>query len=185
VTDKNRSLIVVWADIYMDTGTTVPSYIAKARSIIALKNDLGQWGDIYIKWSVKNLETTLVSEWTIWSGDEAIAWQLSPYISTKTSIFTSVPHSQLYIKWSVVSYNTIGGSSKTSWASCPSILPSTESSCTYDTALKYDWNYFRSFDGITSNRAYPNNSKDTYSVVMEYDPRVSQGPPPGLENIRY
>ncbi len=184
VTDKNRSLIVVWADIYIDTGAIIPSYITEPRAIIALKNENGQWGDIYINGTARKIESTMVSEGTIWSWDEVVAWQLSPYISTKSSIFTNIPRTQLYIRGSIVSYNTIWWSSKSWWAACPSLVSLSES-CTYDTALKYDWNYFRSYDGNASNRAYPNNSKDAYSVIMEYDPRVAQNPPPGLENVRY
>ncbi len=181
--DNTKSLIVIGGDIYIDTDVTTPAYVNYPRAFIALRNELWQWGNIYIKWSVKNVQASLVAEKTIWSGEEFISGALSPYFINKKSVFLDIPKTQLYIKWFIASYNTIGGSSKTWGAVCP-VFTKNDETCTYDSAIPYDWNYFRSFDKTPWNRAYPNSSKDIYSVVMEPNPGVMQNPPPWLEDVR-
>jgi hypothetical protein len=178
----SRSLIVIGADIYIDIDIVSPGLLSKSRAIISLQNDKGQWGNIYIKWSVKKIEAVLFSDKTIYSGEEFITGSLSTYYVTKKSVFVDIPRNQLYIKWSVWGYNTIGWSSKDGWAVCPYLGDIIES-CTYDTAIKYDWNYFRIYNGTPARRAYKDNSKDDYSVIIEFDPRTIQDPPPWLETL--
>ena len=183
-TDKVRSLIVIGADIYIDADVMNPPWLPESRTIISLKNDNGDGWNIYIWWTVKKIEASLVAEKTIWSWDEVNVppVQLSPYYKTKKSIFLDLPKNQLYIKGTTASYNTIGGSSKDGGAVCPAFMKNPNDPCTYDTALPYDWNYFRAYDPTNSaRRAYPNSSKDAYSTIIEYDPRILQDPPPGLE----
>ncbi len=182
-TDKTRSLIVVWADIYVDTWVVSPPYVNFPRTLIALKNEAWQWGNIYIKWSVKKIEASLVSDRTIWSGEEFLTGTLSPYVVNKKSVFLDLPKNQLYVRGLLASYNTIWWSSRDGGAICPTFTRNDES-CTYDTAIPYDWNYFRAYDQTVANRAYINSSKDAFSVVMEVDGRVIQNPPPGLEDAR-
>lgn len=185
-TDKTKSLIVIGGDIYIDVDITAPLYVDYTRAIIALKNGDQQWWNIYIKGSVKNIEASLVADGTIWSGEEFLTGALSPYVVSKKSVFLDLPRTQLYVKWLLASYNTIGWAGKDGWASCPAFTRNSET-CTYDTAIPYDWNYFRAYDSsVSANRAYPNTSKDQFSVVMEPDPRLisSKSPrPPGLETI--
>jgi hypothetical protein len=154
--------------------------MTQSRAIIALKNEKGEWWNIWIRWSVKQVEATLFAEKTIWSWEEFITGSLSPYYVAKKSLFLDIPRNQLYIKGWVAWHNTIGWWSKDGWAVCPYLSDVIEV-CTYDTAVKYDWNYFRIFSGQPARRAYPDDSKDYYSVVIEYDSRVLQDPPPGLE----
>ncbi len=180
-TDKIRSVVVIWADIYIDADV-ISSTFSFPRTFITLQNDLWQWGNIYIKWSVKKIEASLIAERTIFSGDDPGTW-LTPYFINKKSVFLDLPKTQLYIKWLVASYNTFWWSSKTGGAVCPAFTRNSIA-CNYDTAIPYDWNYFRSFDHTAGNRAYKDSSKDSYSVVMEPDPRLIQDPPPWLENTR-
>lgn len=180
--DLDRSLIVIGADIYIDTGVTIPALLSQSRAIIALKNDNGEGGNIYIKWSVKYIESVLFAEKTIYSGEELYAGTLSPYYITKKSLFLDIPRTQLYIKGAIWGYNTIGWSSKDDGAVCP-VFNDLPVACSYDNSIKYDWNYFRVYDGRAENRAYPNTSKDDYSVIIEYDPRTLLDPPPGLETL--
>jgi hypothetical protein len=175
-----RSIITVGADIYINTGVVQNLNVDTSRAIIALKNERWQGGDIYIKWDVKKIYATLFAEGTIYSGEEFISGQLSPYYVRKTSLFTDIPRTQLYVKWGVAGYNTIWWGSKDGWAVCPYAIDT----CNYETAIPYDWNYFRLFDGTPGNRAYPDASKDGFSVVIDYDPRVIQDPPPWLETLR-
>lgn len=52
--------------------------------------------------------------------------------------------------------------------------------CNRETAIKYDFNYFRSYDKTLERRAYTSNSLDDYSLIIDYDPRLLADPPPGL-----
>ncbi len=65
--DLARSLIVVGADIYIDVDLLPPPLMSQSRAIIALKNEKGEGGNIWIKGSVKQIEATLFAEKTIWS----------------------------------------------------------------------------------------------------------------------
>ena len=178
--DLSRTLIVIGADIYIDKDVAPPAALKQSRAIIALKNDKWEGGNIWIKWSVKRIESVLFSEKSILSGQEYITGSLSRYYVTKESVFLDIPRNQLYIKWAVWGYNTIGWGSKDDWAICP-YLSDSSAACNYDTAIPYDWNYFRIYNGTPARRAYINDSKDDYSVIIEYDPRTLQDPPPGLE----
>ncbi len=178
--DLSRSLIVIGADIYIDVDA--PNTIGASRAIIALKNEKGEWGNIYIDGSVKIIESVLFSERSIISGAEFITGSLSPYYVSKKSVFLDIPRNQLYIKWAIWGFNTIGWSSKDNGAVCP-YLSDNSILCSYDNAIKYDWNYFRIYNWAPARRAYPNDSKDAYSVIIEYDPRIIQDPPPGLETL--
>lgn len=181
--DLSRSLIVIGADVYIDVDILPPPLMKSSRAIIALKNEKWEGWNIWIKGSVKEIEATLFAEKTIWSGEEFITGSLSPYYVAKKSLFLDIPRNQLYIRGGVAWHNTIWWWSKDGWAICPYVSESELlwEICSYDTAIKYDWNYFRLYSGQPARRAYPNNSKDAYSIVIEYDPRVLQDPPPGLE----
>ena len=178
--DRSRSLIVIGADIYIDTDVAKP--IGQSRAIIALKNEKGEWGNIYIDGAVKTIESVLFAEASIISGAEFITGSLSPYYVSKKSVFLDIPRNQLYIKWAIWGFNTIGWSSKNGGAVCP-YLSDNSVLCSYDNSIKYDWNYFRIYNGSPARRAYPNDSKDSFSVIIEYDPRIIQDPPPGLETL--
>ena len=180
--DLSRSLIVIGADIYIDVDIAPPAALKQSRAIIALKNDKWEGGNIWIKWSVKRIESVLFSEKSILSGEEFITGSLSSYYVTKKSVFVDIPRNQLYIRWAVWGYNTIGWSSKDGWAVCP-YLSDSSILCSYDNSIKYDWNYFRIYNGTPARRAYINDSKDDYSVIIEYDPRTIQDPPPWLETL--
>ncbi len=178
--DLSRSLIVIGADVYIDTD--VINILSQPRAIIAIKNDKGEWWNIYINGSVKKIESILFSEGSIISWAEFLTGTLSPYYTSKASVFLDIPRNQLYIKWSIWGFNTIGWSSKDDGAVCPYLREST-TLCSYDNAIKYDWNYFRIYNGAPARRAYINDSKDQFSVIIEYDARIIQDPPPGLETI--
>jgi hypothetical protein len=78
----------------------------------------------------------------------------------------------------VISRNTIGGSAETITGRDGS-CPYTEASCDRDTAVKYDLNYFRSYNKDQNRRAYvKDNNLENYSVVIEYDTRILSDAPP-------
>jgi len=91
----------------------------------------------------------------------------------------SLPENQLYIHGSVMSRNTIGGALEFGGAVCPY----NEITCDYTSAIKFDLNYFRNYlaSGSLTTRAYPDDTFDNYSMIIEYDSRISSNPPPGFE----
>lgn len=176
-----RSLIVVWGDIYMDTGVTLDSTVPP-HAIIALKNDRGNGGNIYIDGNVTKIHSSLIAEWSLFSARRAgNSWLL---YNNDHNAATTLPNYQLYVFGSIISHNTIG------WAGVPSVpkCPYTEAVCTYDQALRYDLNYFRDFQtwaispqsDVPYHRGKPDPAYNDKSVVIEYDPRVLNDLPPWL-----
>lgn len=177
-TDLAKTWIVVGADIFLDDDVLTPLWLDAPRAIIALKNEKGEWGNIFIRWSVKRIQSTLFAEASVLSWEDT-GFGLVPYYQRKQSLFMDMPPNQLWIQWSVAGYNTIGWWSKDDGAICPRV-DDDAFTCTYDTAIKYDWNYFRIFDGAIAHRAYTDDTKDDFSIIIQYDPRVLMDPPPGL-----
>lgn len=89
---------------------------------------------------------------------------------------TTLPDTQLWVLGSFISRNTIGGA-----AQGAAVCPFNTTSCTFETALQYDLNYFRDYRKVVTNRAYKDATLDNYSVILEYDARVLSSPPPGFE----
>lgn len=185
--DKDRSLISIGWDIYINKDFNCPTNTP--CSIIALKNTrtrgdgtIGDGGNIWISGNVKTIKATLVAEWSIQSGENFTPWQITPYYQKKASIFLDLPKTQLYINGSVLSHNTIWWWSKDGGAVCP--YAAMESTCTYDNAIRYDWNYFRAYTGSNAWLAYKDHSLDAYSTIIEYDPHILSDPPPGLTDLR-
>ncbi len=175
-----RSLIVVWGDIYIDTGVVL-SPDTPSHAIIALKNDAGVWGNIYIRGDVTKVQSSLLSEGTLYSGRRS-GWAWILYNRDHDAI-TSLPNYQLYIHGSVISRNTIGWAGVAWGSKCPF----SEVACSYDTALRYDLNYFRDFQiggipatDISLHRGYPVVAYNDKSLIIEYDSRIMSDPPPGL-----
>ena len=179
-----RSLVVVWWDIYVDTGIILPNN-TPTHALIALKNEFGVWGNIYIRGDVTKIQSSLIAEWSIYSARRlAGAWKL--YNADKLST-TNLPNYQLYIKWSVISRNTIWGAGTAGNPHCP--YTETAATCTYDQALRYDLNYFRDFqswatltlpDTLARHRGYLDATLDNKSLIVEYDTRMMIDAPPGL-----
>lgn len=179
---NNRTLIIEWGDLYIDWD--IPdSAFAKSRVIIVIKDSLGNGGNIYIHGGVKKIVTSMIAEWSIYSGYPTSAPNILPVVSylyndIKSKI-TNLPSNQLYVYGTVISRNTIGGSAEAETGangSCPYL----EANCDRDTAVKYDLNYFRSYNKDVTRRWYKNDTLDNYSVVIEYDTRILSDAPPGL-----
>ena len=177
-----RSLIVVGGDIYVDTGVILDADLSP-RALIALKNDAGKWGNIYIRGDVTKIHATLVSEGSLYSARRSGAiWVL--YNRDKIATL-SLPNYQLYIRGSLISRNTIGWA----WVWWTWRCPFGEWDCTYDRALRYDLNYFRDYQPDTlppdadekDHRWYTKTPLITdKSFIIEYDPRIATDPPPGF-----
>jgi hypothetical protein len=175
--NTTETITIVGSDLYIDGDIPDNISLKKARVIIVLKDEqTGIGGNIYIGWSVKNIYTSLIAEWSLYSGK----WPGQLYNGTKDDI-TNLPTNQLYIFGTVVSRNTIGWSTTlTAWA-CPLTLTI---SCTRNTAIPYDLNYFRTFDPIADLTASPSRRSDKSgydeSVIIEHDSRIISDPPLGI-----
>lgn len=166
---KVRSLTIVWGDLVIDNDIEKDINVNAPRVIIVLKDESGNWGNVYIKNTVKNIYTSIIAEGSLYSWDSAG----NIYNDTPSKLI-SLPNNQLYVYGTILSRNTIGWSSKN-----PVICPFTETSCTYENSLKYDWNYFRTFDKVPTNRS-DKSGYDEYSIILETDPRIISDPPPGI-----
>lgn len=153
--DTKRTIVVIGGDMRIDEN------IAKGISplaIIALTDSAGNGGNIRIDPTVTDIHASLIAEHSILSTDP------------------TVKEYQLYIYWSVISANTLGD---TAARICPYYITS---ECTEEEAAKYDFEVLRSgFDGVThissSETAHMNLDS---GVVIEYDQRIQQDPPPVL-----
>lgn len=81
---------------------------------------------------------------------------------------------QLYIYGTLISGNTIGTTAKLANTVCPDFL----TSCTEQQKKDYDLNFLRSG---SSNPVAPLSSE--YSLVIEYNPKLTSDPPPGFKKI--
>ena len=169
------SFIVIGWDILIDADIIELVGNKYPKGIISLKNDKWVGWNIYISPDVKNIESSIFAEGTIYSGTG------SANIANATiQQVASLPENQLYIKGSIMSRNTIGGAVQDTNAVCPY----NEQACSYEYAIRFDLNYFRNYlsgGTIATTLAYPDNSYDNYSVIIEHDQRISTNPPPGFE----
>lgn len=170
------SLILIWWDIVIDEDLKEPLLKKYPKGVIVLKNEKGVGGNIYITPAVKVIESSLFAEGTIysWSGAGDIA-------NATIQQVASLPENQLYVHGSIMSRNTIGGAVESSAAVCPY----NEIVCNYTSAIKFDFNYFRNYlsgGTLATTRAYPDSTYDNYSMIIEYDSRISTNPPPWFEN---
>jgi hypothetical protein len=186
------SVIAIGADIYIDDSVALQND-GKPRVLIALKNDAGVGGNIYISGLVPQIYSSLIAEGSLYSWDFSASTTPILYNDDAGNLF-KIPNRQLYIYGTIISNNTIG------WYSIDNIsqknyCPYNISPCSNNTALTYDYNHFRDFDPDVANavqlRGYqppwlsaPSDIYDTYSLVIERDPRIVSDPPPGLERMQ-
>ncbi len=181
---NTRSLIIEWANLYINGDVSDNPLLNKSRAIIVIKDKNGKGGDVYINGSVKKIYASLIAEGSVYSGYPTSAPLVLPmmtslYNDSKSKV-SNLPANQLYIFWTMSSRNTIGGSAEIETGgngSCPYL----ETNCNRETAIKYDLNYFRSYDKDPLRRAFKNDSLDNYSVIIESDPRMIKDAPPGLK----
>lgn len=173
-----RSLIVVGWDISIDQDLT--SDTENPRWIIVLKDSNGNGGNIYVSSGVTRIDANIFAEGTLYSGE----WAGNIYNDTSSEI-TNLPPKQLYIVWSLSSRNTIGGASI-----FPLVCPYNTICNTSVDATQYDLEYFRNYQPLdTTNleytsdpdRAYPDETYDAYSIIIETDRNSITNPPPGFE----
>ncbi len=180
---RNRSYIVVGGDIIIKG--SVFENADHPVALIALKNASGSGGNIYIEGDLGGaipdaINASLVAEGSVVSGTkDVITGVASSYIDTS---ILNIPINQLYVKGIIASRNTIGGAAR-EVPICPVSLPL----CSEEIARKYDFNYFRNFVSGDetfnfTHRAYTRSTDmDTYSFIIEYEPRMLSDPPPGLD----
>ena len=172
-TSNTDSLILIGGDLIIDadiinTGT-------KAKGIIVLKNEAWVGGNIIVTNSVQKIQSSIFTEGSLYSGNSK-----SDLYNDTTAEVATLGENQLYIRGSLISRNTIGGSFTT-----PATCVYGETNCSNTKSIPYDLNYFRQTpptrsSTATTTRSYWNNSLDTYSLIIELDPRLAATPPPGF-----
>ncbi len=166
------SLIIIWGDLIIDRDILDTTW-SLPKGIIILKNEDWIGGNIIVQNTVKKIESSIFTQWSLYSGN------------TKTDLYndtiqeiTTLWENQLYIHGSLLSRNTIGGSFTTPTATCVYW----EQNCTNELSIRYDLNYFRGSPAIrdTTTRAFRDTTLDTYSCIIETDTRFASNPPPGF-----
>jgi hypothetical protein len=181
--EGTKTLVVEW-NVYI-TGNIRDTDNDAMLGIIALsKNGLG-W-NIYINPDVTDIHALLYADRSVLSYDGTKEFDGSNSNASELN-------NQLYVKGSIFSENTIWGSRKTPIA-CPFFV----GTCTQDIAQKYDMNYLRRYFIYDSNANgtiqptvdFPANGGsrsiggwigswyETYPVVIDYNTRIQQSPPP-------
>jgi hypothetical protein len=165
------TLVIVGGDLIID----IDILSTRPRGIIVLKNSKWLGGNIIITKNVKKIESSIIIEWSLLSGDN----KNSLYNDTteKVALLSQNVTNQLYIHGGLISYNTIGGALQS-----PAVCVYGEPTCTHERALKYDLNFFRWYDKNPLHRGYDTASQDDYSLVIEPDARANRAPPPGFES---
>ncbi len=112
--------------------------------IVVVKDSTGKGGNIYISPTITNIAGTLFAEKSLISYDGTKELDGSTTVQTLKN--------QLHIYGSVISENTIGGS-RQSTPQCPFYVTST---CSINTAQKYDLNYLRRYYLVDNIRTLAN-----------------------------
>ncbi len=177
--DSVRSIIVLWANVYIDESVLTPIGDTRPRTIIVLPNDNWIGGNIFIDGSVTKIQSSLVAGGSIFSAYFPPATQTDYiYYNTDASSTAGLPDRQLYVFGSIISHNSLGGS--TPQGGSTYVCPYIEVNCTRQTAIRYDFNYFRDYQKNPAKRGYIDSRFDDWSLVIEYNPLLVRDPPPGL-----
>lgn len=174
---SKKTIIVIWWDVILDPATIWLDTVTD-RAMIVLKNESGSGGNIIITENVGRIYGFLYAEGSLYSGEKTATWEILPYIDKWA---WNIPGNQLYIKWAIISKNTIWWSLQTP-PTCPVVI----NNCTLADAQHYDLNYFRTYDPSDStqkNVPYNDPRFNAASTIIEYNPLLSESPPPALENI--
>lgn len=135
-------------------------------------------GNIIVTNIVKKIESSIFLEGSLYSGNN----RYDLYNDTTAEVAT-LGENQLYIRGSLISRNTIGGSFTTPNATC--VYGETAATCTAERSIQYDLNYFRQTpptrsSTVPTTRSFGDSSLDSYSLIIELDPRIATTPPPGF-----
>jgi uncharacterized protein YaiI (UPF0178 family) len=102
-TNDNLSTIVAYGDITI-TGDLNLADSVRPKAIIALADEAGNGGNIYIQSNIRRLDLSLVAQGTIFSGEGGG----TPRYYAQEATASGTLKNQLYIFGSVISANTIG-----------------------------------------------------------------------------
>lgn len=202
----NKTLIVVGWNLYIKNNMYYNDKDNDILWIIVLKDENGNWWNLYIDPSVTNIVWSIFTEWSLISYNWVELWYSTSFDTLKN---------QLHIYGSVFSQNTIWGS-RSSPPICPYFV-NAPLVCDVELAQKYDLNYLRRYFLYTNPSWYRvpadtwnlpvtrtiwwgystwtwwifwydsnlnriiTNTSDTYAaypVVIEYNPLIQISPPP-------
>jgi hypothetical protein len=178
-----KTIIVQGYDLILDTRpnnpiTRIGDDTDANRAFIVLKDENGNWGNVFIGENVKQIYSFIYAEWTIYSWYKTNTGIITPYVSLWV---WNIPLNQLYVKGALISKNTIGWSLQS-----PSVCPVVINDCTPTVAQLFDFNYFRSYDpNDSSQRSVPYSDPrfNAASMVIDYNADLASDPPPGIANV--
>lgn len=179
ITAGKRSIVVIGGDIIIDEVTVnAINWWDKNIALIALKDDLWNWGNIVIYDKVKRIYAYMYAEWSVYSWEKVD--YLSPIIPYSQPWVWHIPKWQLYIRWLVASKNTIWWSQQKPIPFCPVLVVG----CTSLSSYAYDWDYFRTYNALdASQRSLPFERStvpklQNATMIIEYDSQILVDPPP-------
>lgn len=189
---SQKTLVVEWGNVYISWNIRGSGILG---IIVLQKNNKG--GNIYIDQSVTDIHAFLYVDRSL------ISYNGTSELDGNTP--DTLLANQLYIKWVLFSENTIGGSVKV-----PVVCPFYTSCATENEARKYDLNYTRRYqiaeildmdgnptwvqeavNGWSESYMWNNTRNNTppqrwdlreFPVILEYDTRIIQTPPPLFSN---
>lgn len=174
---NKKTIIIIWGDVILGQ-KQIGMDTDPDRAIIALKDDLGNGGNIIVNEDVQRIYSFLYAEGSLYSWTKSSTGVIVPYV---TAWAWNIPANQLYIKWAIISKNTIGWALQT-----PSVCPVVINNCTPEKAQIYDLNYFRTYDSTDSTqKAVPYNDPRFWraSFVIDYNNDLVSNPPPGVSAV--
>ena len=167
--DWVKTILVVWGNVYIRSNVISNNKSSDILWIISLKNDTTwNWWNIYIHPDVLEVDAVMYADKSL------VTYDWINEISPDNGWTYEYLNKQLYIYWSVFSNNTIWWSVDPSNFKCPFYIPN--SSCTLDTAQKYDMNYLRRWYEVKQLPSY-----EDYPVIINYNSLIQLTPPPLFE----
>jgi hypothetical protein len=147
---QNKTILIIWWDLYINSNLY---YTWNWMLWIIVLKDLDwNWWNVYINPNVTNIV------WNIFAEKSVISYDWIKELDWETEAITL--KNQLHIYWTLFSENTIGWSREAT-PKCPFYV--NVSTCTLETAQKYDLNYLRRYylikDWTTSYFKPANNWK--------------------------
>jgi hypothetical protein len=154
----------------------VGDYAYDSGAMIGKRTLIVQWNltlnDVTI-WSNANPMAIIVLGGDVIIGDNVTRINASIFTNKWVKSIGDPINKQLYIYGTLISGNTIGTTAKLANTVCPDFFGT---SCSETDKKAYDLNFLRSW--ATGASSYPE-----YSLVIEYNPKLTSDPPPGFKKI--
>lgn len=169
------------------------------KALIALKDQNGKGGNIYITKNVKKIYAYIIAEGSVFSGEKATNGAEINYTekAKNDQNFFGLPPDQLYINGLIISKNVIGATEDSADKTCPVLT----NECNTTNFEKWDMNYFRGYNSSLGSRVDQNGNVIPYSsipparesltdiiknaaIIIDYNPNILYNPPVGIRTFQ-